>query len=71
MSAYSELTKDSPRLPTDVRKAVFEAVFDVIDKFDFPVQNCGPHKDVVEAGDVCGEVEKRILALIRAKAIYG
>jgi hypothetical protein len=67
--ALDELTANSPRLPSDVRNAVFEIVFDVINKFHFPVQNCGPHKDVVEAGDVCGDVEKRIVALLRARAV--
>lgn len=66
--ALEELTANSPRLPREVRDAVFELVFDVANKFHFPMQNCGPHKDVVEAGDVCGDIEKRIVALLRARA---
>lgn len=67
--ALDDLTANSPRLPRDVRDAVFELVFDVINKFHFPVQNCGPRADVVEAGNVCGDIEKRIVALLRARAV--
>lgn len=62
------LTTNSPRLPNDVRGIVFEAVFDVVDKFNFPCQNMGPYPDLVEIGDVCGDVEKRIVAILRARA---
>ena len=64
--ALAGLVANSPRLPNDVRSAVFEAVFGVVEKFNFPAQNMGPHKGVVEIGDVCGEVEKRVVAFLRA-----
>lgn len=63
------LVAHSPRLPSDVRNVVFDGVFDVVDKFNFPAQNGGPRADVVDIGDVCGEVEKRIIAILRARAL--
>jgi hypothetical protein len=66
--ALNEMTANSPRLPSAIRNTVFEIVFDVVDKFNFPAQNCGTLKDVVEIGDVCGDVEKRIVAALRARA---
>jgi len=71
LAKFDALVARSPRLPSDVRNVVFEAVFDVVDKFNFPAQNCGTRPDVVEIGDVCGEVEKRIVALLRASATRG
>ena len=69
MMDLESLTRDSPRLPSYVRNLVFDAVFDIVEKFDFPTQNCGPSPDVVEIGDVCGEVEKRIVAILRARKV--
>lgn len=63
------LTAHSPRLPDGLRDLVFEAAGDIINKFGFPVQNMGDLPGVVEFGDVCGEVEKRIVALLRARAV--
>ena len=69
MSELDDLTRNSPRLPSDIRNIVFEAVFDIVEKFDFPCQNAGTRPDVVEIGDVCGEVEKRIVAILRAQNV--
>lgn len=61
-----DLVANSPRLPDEIRGPLFEILGDMINEFKLPVQNMGVKPNVVEYGDICGYVERQIVARLRA-----
>ena len=66
---------ESPRLPSAMRNQLFRVLGDFMEKFELESRAKGPtrHLDApgYEWGDMCGDFERRVVAVLRAANVYG